>query len=82
MLTYIEKCAKSQKEIKVIGIPDGWTPYDLSIHYIELYNILEESKRHPKELLGQWLDNAQTRKVQDFTTQREIEILQEIIKND
>lgn len=77
-LIHIKDCVINEKPIKVIGIPDGWTPHDLTTHYIELYNILDESKKQPDHILKAWLGNAKTREDLVFTTKKEIEILEEL----
>jgi len=77
-MIHIEDCLKHNKMINVINIPNGWTPYNLIKHYIELYNILDEAKKHPEPILKDWLGNAKKRSFSDFTTSKEIEILEEI----
>lgn len=77
-MIHIDNCIKNEKIIKVISIPAGWTPHDLIRHYIELYNILDEAKTHPEYILKAWLGSAKKRSFSDFTTSKEIEILEEI----
>lgn len=76
----IEQAIKEMKPIKVINAPVAWTPNDLIRHYIDLYNVLDEAKKRSEAGLRTWLKEAQTRPLQDFTTQREAEILEELLK--
>ena len=76
-MIHIKDAVIAKKNIKVIGIPDDWTPYDLSRHYIELYNILDSTKGQSTDCLKSWLTSAMQRD-NDFTTLKEIEILKDL----
>ncbi len=77
-MMHIKMCIKTNREFQVVNLPGDWTPNELIRHYIDLYNILDEAKKHPKHILHSWLEKAQDRKTDDFTTKREIGILKEL----
>jgi hypothetical protein len=79
-LSHIDECIKENKPIATFGLPEDWTPHDLSTYYIEQYYVLEETKRLKISDLQDWLKVATSRADNSVVTAAEISALSRMLK--